>query len=101
MKNSQMKFLFLSLLSAASAMPLFAANIVPTGMNNVADAVLEFFKGPIMITIVTCILIGCAVMYAYGKDNEKMKKSMIAIAISVIVIACAGAIVSNLLAAAK
>jgi len=100
MKKSQMKFMFLSLLSAVSAIPLFA-DIVPAGMTNVANQIHEFFKGPIMITIVTCILIGCAVTYAYGKDNEKMKKSMIAIAISVIVIACAGAIVSGLLSAAK
>jgi len=101
MKKFEKKFLFLSLLSAVSAIPLFAVDIVPVGMHNVADQVLAFFTGPIMITIVTCILIGCAVMYAYSKDNEKMKKSMIAIAISVIVIACAGAIVSNLLAASK
>jgi len=99
MKKSQIKFLFLSLLSAASAMPLFA-DIVPAGMTNVANSIHEFFKGPIMITIVTCILIGCAVAYAYSKDNEKMKKSMIAIGISVIVIACAGGIVSGILSAA-
>jgi len=102
MKKSQIKFLFLFLLLTA-AMPLFAATsgIVPAGMDNVANAILDFFTGGIMITIETCCVIGCAIAYAYGKDNEKMKKSMMAIGISIIVIGIASQLVKAILAAAN
>jgi len=99
MKNSQLKILFLFLLLAA-AMPLFG-QVVPKGMETVASQILGAFNGPIMITIETICVIGCAIAYAYSKDNEKMKKSMIAIGVSIIVIGVAGSIVDNVLAAAK
>jgi len=101
MKNSQMKILFLFLLLTAAVTPLFAADIVPSGMKNVADAVLDFFTGGIMITIETCCVIGCAIAYAYSKNNDNMKKSMIAIGVSIIVIGVASQLVKAIMDAAK
>jgi type IV secretory pathway VirB2 component (pilin) len=100
MKNSQMKIMFLFLLLAA-AMPLFAADILPSGLKTMGDNVKEIFTGDLVTIILICCLAGCGIAYAFNKDNEKMKRNIIAIVIGIIIVAAAAAIVSAVMGAAK
>jgi len=97
MKNSQMKILFL-LLSAA--LPLFA-DVVPKGLTNVGNQVEEVFTGDLVRIILVCCLAGCGIAYAFNKDNEKMKRNIIAIAVGIVIVFAASEIVKTVSAAAK
>jgi type IV secretory pathway VirB2 component (pilin) len=99
MKNSQMKVMFLFLLLTA-AMPLFA-DLVPTGLTSMSTEIVEVFTGGLVRTILICCLAGCAVAYGFNKDNEKMKRNIIAIGIAIIVIVGASGIVEAVWKAAK
>jgi type IV secretory pathway VirB2 component (pilin) len=94
MKTLQLKVFFLFLLLAA-AMPLFAQNtrLVPAGLTTMAESIREVFTGPIVRIILVCCLAGCGVAYGFNKDNEKMKRNVIAIAVALVIIACASGIV--------
>jgi len=85
MKISQLKIVFLMLLLFA-AFPLFAQGIVPPGLTNVAASIKDVFTGPIVKTILVCCLAGCAIAYGFNKDNEKMKRNIIAIAVAIVII---------------
>jgi len=91
-----MKIMFLFLLLAA-AMPLFAG-IVPDGLKTAADEVQGVFTGPIVTVILVCCLAGCGIAYAFNKDNEKMKRNIIAIAIGILIVGAAAATVPLILA---
>jgi len=79
-------FLFFSL-------PLYAQSsyggIMPRGMQGLADSVLDIFTGTFMRVIFAIFLCGSAVAYAFNKDNEKVKRSCIAIFIAAAI--CIGA----------
>lgn len=66
-----------------TALSVFAADLVPAGMNTLAKTILDFFTGPIMVSIFGIVLCGSAVAFAYNKDNEKIKKTCIALFISI------------------
>jgi len=100
MKNSQMKIIFLFLLLAA-AVPLFAQQLVPSGLQSAADQIQEIFTGPIVTVILVCCLAGCGIAYAFNKDNEKMKRNIIAIAIGIIIVGAAVKIVGAVLTVGK
>jgi len=99
MKNSQLKILFMFLLLAASV-PLFAAGIVPSGLESVGNQVEEVFTSPLITVICAACLVGCGVAYAFNKDNEKMKRNVIAIGIGIIIIGTAKEVVSAIFKAA-
>ena len=98
MKTSQLKIMFLFLLLAA-AMPLFAQGGGGLGslglgkLEGFAEDIQEVFTGPIVRTILICCLAGCGIAYGFNKDNEKMKRNVIAIAIGIAIIAAAAEIV--------
>jgi len=94
LKKSQLKILFLFLFLAA-ALPLFAkgSDIMPPGMTNLMDSVLEIFTGPFVKTILIICLCGCAIAYGFNKDNEKMKRNIIAIGIAIALLVGASFIV--------
>jgi len=96
MKNSQLKIFFLFLLLAAAA-PLFAAGDLNTlglgGLESFGNTIKEVFTGTLVRIILTCCLAGCGIAYGFNKDNEKMKRNIIAIAIGIAIIAAASAIV--------
>jgi type IV secretory pathway VirB2 component (pilin) len=98
MKNSQMKVMFLFLL-LAMAMPLFAAD-VPKALESVSTQVEEVFRSPFVTVILVCCLAGCGIAYAFNKDNEKMKRNIIAIAIGIVIVAGAKEIVGAVFKAA-
>jgi len=102
MKNSQMKnlFLFLFFLLAAAA-PLFSqSDLLPSGLQTTATSIQNIFTGPIVTVILVCCLAGCGIAYAFNKDNEKMKRNIIAIAIGIIIVGCAASIVQTIFNAA-
>jgi type IV secretory pathway VirB2 component (pilin) len=85
--KSFLKPFFFFLLYAA-AIPLFAQgrDIVPAGLNSLADSVMAVFTGPLVRTILICCLAGCGVAYGFNKDNEKMKRNIIAIGVAIAII---------------
>jgi len=91
MKNSQLKILFLLLLLAAAA-PLFALDL-PPGLTTLTGDLLKIFTGPLVKTILILCLAGCGIAYGFNKDNEKMKRNVIAIAVAIVIIATASFIV--------
>jgi hypothetical protein len=95
MKNlqSQLRTFFFFLLSALTPLALFAQDLVPPGLNNVAESVKRIFTGPLVRAILICCLAGCAVAYGFNKDNEKMKRNIIAIGIAIVIIVGASGIV--------
>jgi len=100
MKKSQLKtFLFMLLLAAAA--PLYAQGIVPQGLTSLVDNVMEIFTGGIVKTILICCLAGCGIAYGFNKDNEKMKRNVIAIAIGIAIIVGAQTIVGAIWTASK
>ena len=98
MKNSQVKIMFLMLLLAAAA-PLFAQDIVPSGLNTLAGNIRDAFTSDIVKIILVCCLAGCGVAYGFNKDNEKMKRNIIAIAVAIAIVIGAQTIVDKVWAA--
>ena len=88
-------FLFLFFLLAA-AMPLFSA-VVPPGLESASKEIQDVFTGPIVTVILVCCLAGCGIAYAFNKDNEKMKRNIIAIAIGILIVGSAAAIVGEII----
>jgi len=87
MKSNQFKiFFFLMNFLIVSVFPLFAANLVPSGLESLGDSVMEVFTGGLVKTIMIVCLAGCAVAYGFNKDNEKMKRNIIAIGIAIAII---------------
>jgi len=100
MKKSKLKILFMFLLLTA-AMPLFAANLVPKGLDNISTDIMDIFTSKIITAILVACLAGCGVAYAFNKDNEKMKRNIIAIGIGIIIIGTAQQIVAAIMGAAS
>jgi type IV secretory pathway VirB2 component (pilin) len=95
MKNSDLKLLFLLLLLAAAA-PVFAQDIMPPGMTNLANSIMAIFTGPFVRTILIIFFCATAVTYAFNKDNEKMKRNCIAIGIGIGLLVAASSIVERI-----
>jgi len=94
MKTSQLKIMFLFLLLAAlTPLSLFAQSIMPSGLTTLGDSVMEIFTGGLVKTILICCLAGCGIAYGFNKDNEKMKRNIIAIAIGIAIVVGAQTIV--------
>jgi type IV secretory pathway VirB2 component (pilin) len=86
------KKLALTLALALTAARAFA-QALPAGMTNLANSILSVFVGPFVKTILVICLCGCAVAYGFNKDNEKMKRNILAIGIAVAILCCANFIV--------
>jgi uncharacterized membrane protein len=84
MEKSNWKFLFFVLLLLAAG-PLFA-DILPSGMKTLADNILDVFTGAFVKTILIIFLAACAVAYGFNKDNEKMKRNIIAIGVAIAIV---------------
>ena len=85
----------------AAVAPLFAQGIVPSGLTSLTTELVNIFTGPIVRAILICCLAACGVAYGFNKDNEKMKRSIIAIGISIFIIIGAASIVDALISASK
>jgi len=93
-------FNFFVLFLFTGASTLFA-QIVPAGLTTLSQNIEEIFTGPIVTTILVCCLAGCGIAYAFNKDNEKMKRNIIAIGIGIVIIATAAGIVSAVFSASS
>ena len=99
MNKSHLKTMFFTLILAATT-PLFA-DIVPSGLTNISNQVVAVFTSPLVKGILIACLAGCGVAYGFNKDNEKMKRNIIAIAIAIAIIVAAQAIVGAVFDAAS
>jgi type IV secretory pathway VirB2 component (pilin) len=87
-----LKIVLTLILYALSALPLFAQEL-PAGMSSLMDTILEWFTGGFVRTILVLCLVGSAIAYGFNKDNEKIKRNMIAIGIAIAVVIGASGIV--------
>ena len=85
--------IFIFFLLFTAVYPLFAQSILPAGLTSLADSIRDIFIGPFVRTILVICLAGCAVAYGFNKDNEKMKRNILAIGISIAIIVGAQTIV--------
>jgi type IV secretory pathway VirB2 component (pilin) len=79
-------------LAAASAFAQ-TTDIMPSGMNTLANNIVDVFTGNFVKTILIIMLAGCAVAYGFNKDNEKVKRNIIAIAVAIAILAASSTIV--------
>ena len=102
MKKSNLKTLFFMFLLSASA-PLFAQGkntVIPPGMTSLMDNILSAFTSGFTKAILIICLCGCAIAYGFNKDNEKMKRNIIAIGVAIGLLVCASQIVDMIWSAA-
>lgn len=88
-------------MSTAASVQVQAQEIVPPGMQNLMDQLLTVFTGNLVRGILILSLAGCAIGYGVWRDNEKMKRNVIAIGIATIVIMAASGIVEALMRAMR
>jgi len=85
-------FLFVSI-------PVFAQSALPGGMQTLAENILDIFTSPFVKVILAIFLCGSAIAYAFNKDNDKIKRNAIAIAISAGILVVATEVVDKIWAA--
>jgi len=96
------KHFFLALFfSLFLVIPGFAQGVMPSGMQTLADEILGIFTGDFVRVILIIFLCATAIVFAYNKDNEKMKRNCIAIGVSIAIIIAAQSIVDAIMSAAK
>jgi len=83
---------FILLLFLFSSLPAFAEDALSM-METTADTFLRMFKSGLVTAILAICISAAGVAFAAFKDNEKVKRSMIAIIIGGIMIICAQQIV--------
>lgn len=77
------------------SMPLFAQDAI-SRMNSVALKILEFFKSPLIKTILVIALCGSAIAFAVNKDNQRLRAGAIAVAVATVVLLAAEPIIEML-----
>jgi type IV secretory pathway VirB2 component (pilin) len=75
--------------------------LLPSGMRSLMKDIIGIFTGDFVKGILICSLAGCAIAYGFNKDNEKMKRNVIAIAVACAILFAASAIVDNVTKAAQ
>jgi type IV secretory pathway VirB2 component (pilin) len=86
-------FLLLAAVTAA------ADSLLPSGMNTLMTEIQAIFLGPFVRGILIVALAGCAVAYGFNKDNEKMKRNVIAIGVACAILIAAQSIIENIVKA--
>jgi type IV secretory pathway VirB2 component (pilin) len=94
MKNKHRKAAFLPLFLLAAVKAAAQSTLLPPGMNTLMTSILGVFTGTFVKTILIVCLCGCAVAYGFNKDNEKMKRNIIAIGVAVAILCTASFIVN-------
>jgi type IV secretory pathway VirB2 component (pilin) len=82
------------IMAVFSALPLFGADLMPSGMTSLAEGILAIFTGPFVKVILAIFLCGSAVAYGFNKDNEKVKRNCIAIGIAAAILIGASSIIN-------
>jgi type IV secretory pathway VirB2 component (pilin) len=86
------RIVLLLLLSVLNVLPLFAQEL-PAGMSSLMETILGWFTGDFVRTILVLCLVGSAIAYGFNKDNEKVKRNIIAIAVAIAIVIGASGIV--------
>ncbi|GMO57929.1 MAG: hypothetical protein Ta2G_17900 [Termitinemataceae bacterium] len=90
------------LLFVSAAAHSYAANdVMPAGMTSLAESILAVFTGDFVKTILIIMLAGCAVAYGFNKDNEKIKRNIISIAVAIGILVAASSIVDAIWSASS
>jgi type IV secretory pathway VirB2 component (pilin) len=76
-------------------------DLLPAGMTSLMTKIQEVFTGDFVKGILVVSLAGCAVAYGFNKDNERMKRNIIAIAVACAILFAASSIINNITAAAQ
>ena len=77
------------------------SGIVPAGMVSLTDQILEVFTGTLVTTIMIIMLVGVAIAYGFNKDNDQLKRKLLAILIAIAIIVGARGIVEVVWNASK
>jgi type IV secretory pathway VirB2 component (pilin) len=80
-RSAKTEFLFV-LFTLLSTYPVMAQGAMPAKMKTLVDSILAIFTGPVIKTILIIMLAACAVAYGFNKDNEKIKRNILAIAVA-------------------
>jgi uncharacterized integral membrane protein len=88
-------FLLLAAVTAGAA----DSDLLPGGMTTLMEQIQAIFLGKFVRGILICALAGCAVAYGFNKDNEKMKRNVIAIAVACAILIAAQSIIENVVKA--
>jgi type IV secretory pathway VirB2 component (pilin) len=94
MKHKKTVFLFFLAGMAALPAALFAQGVMPPGMETLAQSIFDIFTGNFVKVILAIFFCGAAIAYGFNKDNEKVKRSCIAIAIACAILISAQSIVN-------
>jgi hypothetical protein len=100
-KKLNKEVLLAAVFTAAGGAPLWADDLIPAGMTNLAQKISGVFNSPLVSAIFVIVLCACAVMFAVNKDNEKLKKGIVAIAVAVALIGGSTKLVGTLIDASK
>jgi hypothetical protein len=74
--------------------PVFAqANDAIAQMDTAADTIIGLFTKPFVKVVLAICLCGSAIAFAFNKDNDRIKKNAVAIAISAVILMSATGIV--------
>jgi len=65
-------FLFFALVLS---LPLFAQDLQITQLESMAESIRRLFTGALVRTILIILFCATGIVFAYNKDNEKMKKT--------------------------
>jgi type IV secretory pathway VirB2 component (pilin) len=74
--------LLIVLLMTAASVFLQAQELVPQGLQTMAENVRDIFTGDLAKIILGCCFAGSCIAYGYNKDNEKMKAKLLAVVIA-------------------
>ena len=98
----KLKQTIMSFFLCLAAVPLFAqGGLMPAGMKNLADNIYEIMTGDFVRVLLACFLAGAAVTFAFNKDNEKIKKNAIAVAVAAAILMTASGVVEAVMSAAR
>ena len=77
------------------------SGLIPAPMTGLMEKIVSIFTGGLIKGVLICSLAGCAVAYGFNKDNEKMKRNIVAIAVACAILFAASTIIENVTAAAS
>jgi len=78
------------------SLPLYAQDQQLRQLESLADKILGYFTGALVRTILVILFCATGIVFAYNKDNEKMKKNCIAILVGIAILGAASGIVGVL-----
>ena len=91
---------YLSLLFLTTPVLLYSQSksggIVPAGMQSLTDNIREVLMGPLVRSIMVIMLIGVAIAYGFNKDNDQLKRKLLAVGIAIAIIVGAITIVDSI-----